>query len=115
MKSVRRTVVAHGRLAMRERRLIAARERRNGLQIMTFEQLAARLAGGFSRPVDSESLRFAIQSTLPEIGLGELDSVKTLPGMIGAAADTLRKVWRADIDLQARAGEPPRLAKSGYG
>jgi hypothetical protein len=35
MNSVRRTVVAHGRLAMRELRLVAARERRHGLQIMT--------------------------------------------------------------------------------
>jgi hypothetical protein len=49
MNSVRRTIVVHGRLAMRELRLAAARERRHGLQIMTFEQLAARLAGAFSR------------------------------------------------------------------
>lgn len=106
----RRTIIAHGRLAMRELRLAAARERGHGLQIMTFEQLAARLAGGLSRPVDEESLRAAVQACLPEVTLGELDNIKTLPGMVGAAVDTLRKAWRAGLDLQARAAEHPRLA-----
>ncbi|MER8395418.1 PD-(D/E)XK nuclease family protein [Mesorhizobium sp. M1340] len=105
----RRTVVAHGRLAMRELRLKAARERQHGLQVMTFEQLAARLAGGLSRAIDDESLRGALQTALPEAALGELDSIKELPGMVDAAADTLRKAWRSGIDLQACAGEHPRL------
>jgi hypothetical protein len=105
----RRTVVAHGRLAMRELRLGAARERDHGLQVMTFEQLAARLAGGLSRPVDDESLRDALQAALPGTALGELDSIKQLPGMVSAAADTLRKAWRAGLDFQARAGDHPRL------
>ncbi len=107
--SVRRTVIAHGRLAMRELRLAAARERRHGLQVMSFEQLAARLAGGLSRPVDDETLRGSIQAVLPETALGELDSLKALPGMVGAAVDTLHKAWRAGVDLQARAAEHPRL------
>ncbi|SEP50227.1 PD-(D/E)XK nuclease superfamily protein [Rhodospirillales bacterium URHD0017] len=106
----RRTIIAHGRLAMRELRLAAARERRHGLQIMTLEQLATRLAGGLSRPVDDETLRAAIQAILPEVALGELDSLKSLPGMVGAAVDTLRKAWRAGVDLQARAGEHSRFA-----
>ena len=108
-ESPRRTVVAHSRLGMRELRLEAARNRRHGLQVMTFEQLAARLAGGLTRPVDDDALRQAIVSVLPETDLGELDGIKTLPGMTGAAADTLRKAWRADLDLQAWAGEHPRL------
>jgi hypothetical protein len=33
--------------------------------------------------------------------MGELESIKTLPGMIDAAADTLHKAWRAGIDLAA--------------
>ena len=107
--SPRRTVVAHSRLGMRELRLEAARNRRHGLQVMTFEQLAARLAGGLTRPVDDDALRQAIVSVLPETDVGELDGIKTLPGMTGAAADTLRKAWRADLDLQARAGKHPRL------
>ena len=45
-ESPRCTVVAHSRLKMRELRLEAARKRRHGLQVMTFEQLAARLTGG---------------------------------------------------------------------
>lgn len=106
----RRTVVAHGRLAMRELRLAAARERHHGLQIMTFEQLAARLAGGLSRPVDDETLRATIQTVLPDVALGELDSLKSLPGTVAAATDTLRKAWRAGIDLQGRGGEHPRIA-----
>ena len=105
----RRTIIAHGRLAMRELQLAAARERRHGLQIMTFEQLAARLAGGVSSPIDDEALRDAVQVALSRIALGELDSLKDLPGMVGAAVDTLRKAWRAGLNLQARAGEHPRL------
>lgn len=106
----RHTIVAHGRLAMRELRLAAARGHHHGLQVMTFEQLAARLAGGLSRPVDDETLRATIQAVLPDVALGELDSLKSLPGMVGAATDTLRKAWRAGVDLQARRGEHPRIA-----
>jgi len=106
----RHTVIAHGRLAMRELRLAAARERRHGLQIMTFEQLAARLAGGMTRPVDDETLRSVVQQALHETHIGELDRLKLLPGMVGAAVDTLQKAWRAGIDLQARASEHSRLA-----
>ena len=108
--SGRRTIIAHGRLAMRELRLAAARERQHGVQIMSFEQLAARLAGGLSRPVDDEVLRATIQTNLPSIALGELNNLKSLPGMVGALVDTLRKAWRAGVDLQARAGEHPRIA-----
>ena len=45
----RHTVIAHSLLRMRELRLGAARGRRHGLQIMTFEQLAVRLAGGLAQ------------------------------------------------------------------
>ena len=74
--SNRRTIVAHGRLAMRELRLDAARRRQHGLQIMSFEQLAVRLAGGLAKPIDDESLRAAIQTVLPSTPLGELESIK---------------------------------------
>ena len=108
-ESPRRTVVAHSRLKMRELRLEAARTRQHGLQVMTFEQLAARLAGGLTRPVDDDALKEAIAAVLPETPLGELDAIRALPGMVGAVADTLRKAWRAGLDLEARAGEHPRL------
>ncbi len=68
----RSTLVVHGRLAMREARLAAGREKRQGLQIMSFEQAAVRLAGGFVRPIDDESLRTAIQAALPATPMCEL-------------------------------------------
>lgn len=108
--SSRQTVIAHGRLAMRQLRLEAARERRQGLQVMTLEQMAARLAGGFTGPIDDELLRNIIQAVLQETELGELDGIRRLPGMVDATADTLRKAWYAGIDLRTRAAEHPRLA-----
>ena len=77
---------------------------------MSFESLACRLAGGFACPIDDEALREAIQKSLPEVELGELDAIKELPGLVAAAAETLRKAWRSGIDLQARAGDHPRIA-----
>lgn len=105
----RSTLIVHGRLAMREVRLAAARGGRHGLQIMSFEQAAVRLAGGFVRPINEESLRAAIQAVLPATPMGELEGIKMLPGMIGAAADTLHKAWRSGIDLAARSTYHPRL------
>ena len=61
------------------------------------------------RPVDDDALREAITAVLTETALGELDGIKGLPGMVGAAADTLRKAWRAGVDLQGRAAEHARL------
>lgn len=107
--SKRRTIVAHGRLAMRDLRLDAARQRQHGVQIMSFEQLVVRLAGGFAHPIDDECLRSAIQAVLPDTALGELESIKLLPGMVDAAVDTLNKAWLAGIDLAARAEDHSRL------
>ena len=76
---------------------------------MTFEQLAVRLAGGLAQAVDDDTLREAIKAVLPETALGELEGIKTLPGVVNAAADTLRKAWRANVNLQARAADHPRL------
>lgn len=109
IQSIRRTVVVQSRLAMREQRLGAARGRSHGLQVMSMEQLAARLAGGFVRPIDEEVLRAAIQSSLPVTPLGELEAIKQLPGMVDAATETLKKAWRAGVDIAGRAGEHPRL------
>lgn len=106
----RRTFVAHGRLGAREIRLRAAEERAHGTQVMSFEQLVARLAGGFTTPIDAETLRQTIQLVLPDIELGELNGIKDLPGMAGAAADTLRKVWRSGLCLADMKDRHPRLA-----
>jgi hypothetical protein len=98
----RSTLIVHGRLAMRVGRLAAARDARHGLQIMTFEQAAVRLAGGFVHAIDTETLRATIQAVLPMTDMGELERIKMLPGMITAAVDSLRKVWHAGIDLASR-------------
>src|SRR5690242_372899 len=95
---------------MRESRVRLAKEGNLGTAVMTFEQAAARLAGGFSRPIDQDTLRQTIHRALPAANLGELNTIKVLPGMTGAAADTLHKAWRAGIDLQARAPENSRIA-----
>ena len=107
--TLRSTRIVYGRFAMREARLAAARRGQHGLQIMSFEQVAVRIAGGFVRAIDEESLRAAIQTALPETPMGELDKIKMLPGMVDAAADTLHKAWRAGIDLASRADGHPRL------
>jgi hypothetical protein len=106
---VRNTAVVFGRLQSRELRLTAARHRAAGLQVMTLEQLACRLAGGFCRPIDDEALRKALQAALEGTALGELDEIKLLPGMVDACVGTLRKVWTARIDL-SDSGNHPRLA-----
>lgn len=105
----RNTAVVFGRLQSRELRLTAARSRAAGLQVMTIEQLACRLAGGFCRPIDDEALRKALQTALQETALGELEEIKLLPGMVDACVGTLRKVWTARIDL-TNSGDHARLA-----
>ncbi|HEX8554861.1 MAG TPA: PD-(D/E)XK nuclease family protein [Sphingomonas sp.] len=77
---------------------------------MSFEQLVARLAGGFCNPIDPETLRQTIQAVLHDTAVGELDAIKELPGMAGAAADTFRKAWRSGLCFVAIKDRHPRLA-----
>lgn len=106
---VRRTVLVPDRLAQRARRLHAARTLQHGVQVMAVEQMAARLAGGFLHPIDSDSLRLAVQEALPATRMDALEAIKPLPGMVGAATRTLERVWLAGIDLQARAAPHARV------
>lgn len=106
---LRHTAVVIGRFQARGLRLQAARARRAGLQVMTMEQLACRLAGGFRRPIEDEALRRMLQDAIPETALGELDAIKMLPGMVDVCVDTLRKVWTSMTDL-TQVGDHPRLA-----
>jgi hypothetical protein len=76
----------------------AAVARRHGLQALSIEHLAARLAGGFLQPVDSDALKAAIARAVTA-DLGELNSIKGLPGFSRAAAATLSKAWTAGLDL----------------
>lgn len=66
------TVVVPGRLASRVHRLAAARDRRHGVQVITIEQLTARLAGGMGQPVDDDALRIALQAVLLGTDLEEV-------------------------------------------
>ena len=109
-KSPLRTVIVEGPLAFAMRRFEAARAGEIGLQILSFPQLAARMAGGFPQPITPEILEPAIQAALTEKGFKEIERVCDLPGMTRAVAQTLQKVWSADIDLEAAATEgAPRL------
>ncbi len=105
----RQTIITQGRLATQTLRLDAARHGRQGVQVFVMEQMAARLAGGFIQPLDDDTLLATLQAVLPDIDLGELDKIRMLPGMAGAAADTLRKAWQTGMDLQTRAADHPRL------
>ena len=52
----------------------------------------------------------AVRDGLASTALGELDEIKSLPGMLQASAQSLRKAWLAGIDLSARAKAHPRIA-----
>ena len=105
----RRVIVVEGPLAFRMRRVQAARDGDLGLEILTIPQLAARLAGGFSSPADEEVLYPAISRALAEEGLTDLAPVAALPGMVRAVTQTLRRIWRADFNLDAAVDQSPRF------
>jgi cytochrome c peroxidase len=89
---VRETLVIHSRLSWRQVRGVAAIERQHGLQALAIEQVAARLAGGFLQPINSDSLKQAIGEAIA-MDLGEFNDIKTLPGFPRAAAAALEKAW----------------------
>src|SRR5271155_5128841 len=95
---VRDTVITHSRLAWRKERAQAAVASRHGLQALPIEGLAARLAGGFLQPIDSDALKTAITKAL-SAELADLDRIKELPGFPRAAAATLSKAWTAGLNL----------------
>lgn len=106
----RRTVLVDGPLAYRMRRTHAARAGDVGVQILTLSALAARLAGGFRRPVEPSELDGAIHAALDEGGLGELQKIHDLPGMTRAVAATLRRLWNADLSALNYRARSPRWA-----
>lgn len=101
----RHTILVTSHLARREAQLEAARASAHGRQILNPAQVAARLTGGFFQPVDRESLLAALHPVLddPSTDIGDLASIRDLPGMARAAAGTLMRAWMAGIDLQQRA------------
>ena len=101
-KAIRKTVVVHSRYGWRSHRTQAALDKEQGLGLLTMEQLAARLAGGFLRPIDPDALKIAVASAVSE-PLGELDGIKSLPGFQRAAAASLSKAWSAGLMLHEEA------------
>ena len=97
-----KTVVVHNRYAWRSYRTKAAFDSEQGLRLLTIEQLAARLAGGFLTPIDSDQLKSTVASAIKE-RLGELDAIKQLPGFQRAAAASLSKAWSAGLTLEKEA------------
>ena len=102
MSIVHKTLVVHNRHAWRCHRTQAALDAAQGLLPLTIEQLTARLAGGFVRPVDSDAFKAAVGVAVTQ-PLGELDAIKQLPGFQRAAANTLAKAWSAGLSLDEEA------------
>jgi hypothetical protein len=113
---MKRTIIVVGGTAGAALRLEAARHGWHGVEIRSIEQVAARLAGGFLQPIDSDVLGDAAAAAIAALSaeeLGDLGDIADLPGLPMALATILSKVWLADIELSARARlrpEIPRLA-----
>lgn len=104
----RATRLISGPLALKMHRLHAAKDGAVGLEIVSLPQLAARLAGGFTRPAAAPEILPAIRASLDRGGFAELAAVKDLPGMVRAVQQTLSSAWRSDLELGSFEG--PRLA-----
>ena len=110
----RRTIIVAGGTAAAAMRLYAARHDWLGVDIRTIEQVAARLAGGFLQPIDSDALMEAASAVIaetPHPDLGDLAEIADLPGLSGALAATLSKAWHAGIDLTDRAASHPHIPR----
>jgi hypothetical protein len=59
---MRETIIIHSRLAWRQARGVAAGAKQHGLQALSIEQLTARLAGGFLKPIDRLPRLFQLTS-----------------------------------------------------
>lgn len=97
---MRKTLVVHSRYAWRCYRTRAALAGEQGLQLLTIEQAAARLAGGFLQPIDHDECNAAVAAALGASSMGELDGIKALPGFQRAASEALTKAWAAGINLE---------------
>jgi hypothetical protein len=102
MEFMRETIIIHSRLAWRQARGAAAVTRQHGVQALSVEQLAARLAGGFLKPIGPDALKAAITKAV-SADLGELNGIKELPGFARAAAATLSKAWAAGLKFSGGA------------
>ena len=110
---MRKTLIVHSRYAWRSHRTRAALGAEQGLQLLTIDQMAARLAGGFLQPTDPEDFKAAVATALAA-PLGELEAIKSLPGFQRAAATSLAKAWSVGLALSEEAkvaSEPAARAR----
>lgn len=111
---MKRTIIVAGGTAAAARRLELARKGQHGTDVRTIEQVAERLAGGFLRLVDGDTLAHAAAEALaamPVEALGDLHAIADLPGLAGTLASTLNKAWLADIDLATEAASQPDVPR----
>jgi hypothetical protein len=95
---LKKTVITFGKVALEAERAKLARASSIGGQVMAFEHMVERLAGGFLRIVDRLTLREIVSACLEETDLGELEAVKSMPGMTSACADTLMTWWMSGLE-----------------
>jgi hypothetical protein len=105
----RRTVIVEGPVAYAEYRTTAARGNEIGVQVLSIPLAAARLAGGFLRPVEPYELTGAVRAALESGGFATLESVRNLPGMARAVSSTLRRLWNSDFSLRTRRATGTRI------
>ena len=111
---MRRTVIVNTGMAANAIRLQSARAGAIGVQVMTPQQVACRLAGGFTTAIDPDTLAGAVAAAIratPQAELGDLVTIADLPGLPATLASTLTKVWHADLDLQCLAAEQPGIKR----
>ena len=91
--------MVEGRYARRWHQTQAAVKGEQGVLVISMEELAARLAGGFLRSIRIDSLKAGVREATAAGSLGALDPIKDLPGFQRAAVASLSKVWRAGLAL----------------
>jgi hypothetical protein len=96
---IKKTTITFGKVALEAERAKLARSGTIGGQVMAFEHMVERLAGGFLRIVDIMTLRETVKACLDdeETNLGELDVIKSMPGMTTACADSLMAWWMSGL------------------
>jgi hypothetical protein len=109
---MKRTIIVAGGAAAAARRMQAARAGEHGLEVRTIEQVAQRLAGGFLRPVDNDTLARAAEAAIRATpDLGDLAAIADLPGLPAALAGSLSKAWLAGVDLAGEAASHPDVQR----
>ena len=92
----RQIIVVHGRLAADHARLEAARNGHHGVQVTSIVGMAARLAGGFLRGVDGDTLSIAVGTVVreaPSGTLGDLEPIRSLRTLRPAPSSDHQAWW----------------------